>query len=72
MIIRVDIISKLSLAKCISFNRRKLRLFSEYKLYKKRLNITRGEPIDLKEYAYATSDIDYAKVKLKYIVPQDI
>ena len=50
----------------------KTRLFSEYKLYKKRLNIKRGETIDMKEYAYATSDIDYAKVKLKYIVPQDI
>lgn len=35
--------------------------FSEYKLYKKRLNIKKGETIDMKEYAYATSDINYAK-----------
>lgn len=35
--------------------------FSEYKLYKKRLDIKNGETIDMKEYAYATSDIDYAR-----------
>lgn len=70
--IGVGIISKLSLAKCISFNRRNPRLFSEYKLYKKRLNIKNGETIDMKEYAYATSNNDCAKVKLKYIVPQDV
>ena len=35
--------------------------FSEYKLYKKRLDIKKGETIDMKEYAYATSDIDYAR-----------
>ncbi len=34
--------------------------FSEYKLYKKRLDIKKGEIIDMKEYAYATSDINYA------------
>lgn len=35
--------------------------FSVYKLYKKRLDIKEGEIIDMKEYAYATSDINYAK-----------
>ena len=50
----------------------KNQTFSEYKLYKKRLNIKNGETIDMKEYAYATLDNDYAKVKLKYIVPQDV
>lgn len=38
----------------------KLDFFSEYKLYKKRLDIKKGEIIDMKEYAYATSDINYA------------
>ena len=35
--------------------------FSEYKLYKKRVDIKKGETIDMKEYAYATSDINYTK-----------
>ncbi len=35
--------------------------FSEYKLYKNRLGIKKGEIIDMKEYAYATSDLNYAK-----------
>lgn len=34
--------------------------FSEYNLYKKRLNIKKGDVIDMKEYAYATSDEGYA------------
>lgn len=36
--------------------------FSEYPLYLKRLGIKKGDIIDMKEYAYATSDISYAKV----------
>lgn len=39
----------------------KPNFFSEYKLYKKRLDVKKGEIIDMKEYAYATSDINYAK-----------
>lgn len=35
--------------------------FSEYPLYLKRLNTKKGDIIDMKEYAYATSDINYAK-----------
>lgn len=34
--------------------------FSEYGLYKKRLGIKKGDVIDMKEYAYATSNKDYA------------
>lgn len=34
--------------------------FSEYKLYKKRLDIKAGDIIDMKEYAYATSNKSYA------------
>ena len=36
--------------------------FSEYKLYQKRLNTNSGDIINMREYAYATSDISYAKV----------
>lgn len=36
--------------------------FSEYKLYKQRLGIKKGDVIDMKEYAYATSDKSYAQV----------
>lgn len=36
--------------------------FSEYPLYLKRLGVKKGDIIDMKEYAYATSDISYAKV----------
>ena len=35
--------------------------FSEYKLYRKRLNIKKGDTINMREYAYATSDIKYAR-----------
>ena len=35
--------------------------FSEYPLYLKRLSTKKGDIIDMKEYAYATSDINYAK-----------
>ena len=35
--------------------------FSEYKLYQKRLNIKKGDTINMREYAYATSDINYAR-----------
>lgn len=34
--------------------------FSEYKLYKKRLGIKKGDLIDMKEYSYATSNKSYA------------
>ena len=42
----------------------KPEFFSEYPLYKKRLNIKKGEIIDMREYAYATSDLPYAEVYL--------
>ena len=42
----------------------KPNFFSEYPLYLKRLSIKKGDIIDMKEYAYATSDISYAKVYL--------
>ena len=35
--------------------------FSEYKLYRKRLNIKKGDVINMREYAYATPEIAYAK-----------
>ena len=35
--------------------------FSEYTLYKKRLDIQKGDIINMREYAYATSDISYAR-----------
>ena len=35
--------------------------FFEHKLYKKRLGIKKGDVIDMKEYAYATSDRSYAQ-----------
>ncbi len=38
--------------------------FSEYPLYLKRTQIKKGDIIDMKEYAYATPDLDYAKVYL--------
>ncbi len=38
----------------------KPHFFSEYKLYSKRLNIKKGDIIDMKEYAYATSDKSFA------------
>lgn len=36
--------------------------FSEYPLYCKKLGVKKGDIIDMKEYAYATSDISYANV----------
>lgn len=38
--------------------------FKEYSLYKKRLDVKKGDIIDMKEYAYSTSDISYARVYL--------
>ena len=35
--------------------------FKESKLFKKRWDMKKGDIIDMKEYAYATSDINYAK-----------
>lgn len=39
----------------------KPEFFSTYKFYQKGLNTQKGDIIDMKEYAYATSDINYAK-----------
>ena len=50
---------KLNVYRCIG---EKPDFFSEYPLYLKRLSIKKGDIIDMKEYAYATSDISYAKV----------
>lgn len=50
---------KLNVYRCIG---EKPDFFSEYPLYLKRLGIKKGDVIDMKEYAYATSDISYAKV----------
>mgnify|MGYP002626268440 CR=1 FL=1 len=44
--------------RCIS---KKPEFFSEYPLYQKRLNTKVGDIINMREYAYATSDINYAK-----------
>ncbi len=49
---------KLNVFRCIG---QKPEFFSEYKLYQKRCAIKKGDIIDMKEYAYATSDINYAK-----------
>lgn len=49
---------KLNVFRCIS---KKPEFFSEYPLYQKRCAIKKGDIIDMKEYAYATSDINYAK-----------
>ncbi len=38
--------------------------FSEYPLYLKRTQIKKGDIIDMKEYAYATPDVSYARVYL--------
>lgn len=48
----------LNVFRCIG---EKPEFFSEYNLYKKRLSIKKGEIIDMKEYAYATSDLSYAR-----------
>ena len=37
---------------------------SEYKRYSKSLKVQKGDVVTMPEYAYATSDIDYAKVYL--------
>lgn len=50
---------KLNVYRCIG---EKPDFFSEYPLYLKRLGVKKGDIIDMKEYAYATSDISYAKV----------
>lgn len=49
---------KITAFRCIG---EKPEFFSEYNLFKKRLGIKKGDVIDMKEYAYATSDISYAK-----------
>ena len=49
----------LNVFRCIS---EKPDFFSEYKLYQKRLHTNPGDIINMREYAYATSDISYAKV----------
>ncbi len=51
-------VQKLNVFRCIS---QKPEFFSEYPLYVKRCAIKKGDIIDMKEYAYATSDINYAK-----------
>ena len=38
--------------------------FTEYPLYLKRTQVKKGEIIDMKEYAYATPDVSYARVYL--------
>lgn len=38
--------------------------FAEYPQYEKRLKVKKGEIINMREYAYATSDIGYANVYL--------
>ncbi len=35
--------------------------FSEYKLYKKRLNTQKGDVINMREYSYSTPDMSYAR-----------
>ena len=52
------ITEKLNVFRCIS---KKPEFFSEYPLYQKRCAIKKGDIIDMKEYAYATSDINYSK-----------
>lgn len=52
---------KMTVFRCIA---EKPEFFSEYPLYLKRTKIKKGDIIDMKEYAYATSDISYAKVYL--------
>ena len=51
----------LNVIRCIG---EKPDFFSEYKLYKKRLDVKAGDIIDMKEYAYATSNKSYASVYL--------
>lgn len=40
----------------------KPEFFSEYSLYKKSLNVQKGDTVVMREYAYATSDLSYANV----------
>lgn len=49
---------KLNVFRCVG---KKPEFFSEYPLYQKRCAVKKGDIIDMKEYAYATSDINYAK-----------
>lgn len=51
----------LNVIRCIG---EKPDFFSEYKLYKKRLGIKKGDIIDMKEYSYATSNKSYATTYL--------
>ena len=48
----------LTVYRCIG---EKPEFFSEYKLYKQRLNIKPNDIIDMKEYAYAASNVEYAR-----------
>ena len=52
---------ELTVYRCIG---EKPDFFSEYKLYQKRLNIKKGDIINMREYAYCTSDRSYAEVYL--------
>ena len=40
----------------------KPEFFKEYDLYKKSLNVKKGDIVTMKEYAYATSDLGYANI----------
>ncbi len=51
----------MNVTRCIG---EKPEFFSEYPLYLKRTQVKKGDIIDMKEYAYATPDISYAKVYL--------
>lgn|SRR5574344_316230 len=50
---------KITVYRCVG---EKPDFFSEYKLYKKRFNIKKGDVINMQEYAYSASDTNYAKV----------
>lgn len=52
---------KITAFRCIG---KKPEFFSEYPLYQKRCAIKKGDIIDMKEYAYATPDINYARCYL--------
>ena len=52
---------KITAFRCIG---KKPEFFSEYPLYQKRCSIKKGDIIDMKEYAYATPDINYARCYL--------
>ncbi len=50
---------KLTVYRCIG---EKPEFFNEFKLYKKRLDIKENDIINMREYAYATSDLSYAQI----------